>query len=140
VRHVIWISKDKAYWWWTIEPKVIKEDTLDMAIASATGVSSMSAINIPQLLMPGKLSGWKITDLKSLKLLDSEKVDGVDCFKIKGTGNRDSKVILWITKQNYLIRKIMLRFKKDDFVFTTLYKPVINPTLPLHVFESRVRK
>ena len=141
-RHVVWTRGGKAFSWWTVDPKVIEEDSLAMAVAGATGVSSMSAHTVPRLLMPGKVTGWAVTDLVSPRLLGTEPVDGAVCFEIEGHDWRGGTVTMWITKRSYLIRKIQHRHqsKQDHFVDTTVYQPELDINLPASAFESRVEK
>ena len=140
VRHIVWTSGDTAYWWWTIDSKVTKADSLEMALAAATGVSLGSAHNVPQLLMPNELFGLKITDIKKPKLLVSETLDGTDCFKISGTGVMDNNFTLWIAKRDYLIRKTVdkMIYEHTPITFTITYKPKLNVTIPASDFESGV--
>src|SRR5579862_3937104 len=49
---VTWQNKGRVYMWWTVQPEVQTEESLDMSIAGATGISDSSAHNVPRLLIP----------------------------------------------------------------------------------------
>lgn len=139
-RYILWTSEGKAYRWWTIDPRVSEVDSLDMAIAGATGVSSKSAHHVPRLLMPGKITGRALTHLESLKLLSPETINGVDCFRIEGNITIGGINTLWIEKSSYLIRKIVERFKNDPVEHITVYQPELNIEIPAISFDSGVKQ
>ncbi len=100
----------------------------------------MSASTVPRLLMPGKVSGWAVTDMKGAEILGSDSVEGADCFKIEGSSWMGNKVTLWVDKRNYLIRKTFIQFIQHSSTVTTVYRPELDISLPDSAFESRVKK
>lgn len=138
-RMIVWTSKGKVHTWWNVEPKVTTEESLSMAIAGATGVSSGSAHTVPRLLMPNKVSGWPLTELSSPKLVGTESVGGTICYKIESNGARQSTTA-WIAKQSYLITKIVEKPKKLKVVETTVYQAKLNVKIPDSAFKSGIGK
>ena len=100
---------------------VIQAQHFSLAMAGATGISSASAIMIPNLLMPDAIKTrhrnifHSITDAK---LEPSEVINGRSCYKLMGKENmldKDGYVMIWISKDDYLIRKIEVDRKIKDF-------------------------
>jgi len=105
--------------------------TFSLAMAGGTGISSGSAIMIPNLLMPDAIK-TKARNLfhriSDIKLEPSEVINGSPCYKLTGKENvmdKDGYLMIWISKKDYLIRKIETDRKINDFrVRTTfLYTP-----------------
>ena len=51
-RHIIWSKGKDVQTWWDLQPGIQKPESLQLAVAGATGVSSGSAARIPAMLMP----------------------------------------------------------------------------------------
>ena len=128
-RYVIWsdAAPERAKTWWTIRPKV-EEASLPMAVGAAAGVSSLSSLTIPRLLMPRAIQGHSPADLKGLKLVDIENVDGVPCDKVEGTNLRGDVETVWIDKASSLVRKVSgtSKIPGASVEQTTIYRPQIN--------------
>ena len=129
-RYVIWsdAAPDRAKTWWTIQPKV-REDSLARAAGAAAGVSSLSSLTIPRLLMPQTIQGQSPADLKGfLGLVDIENVDGVPCDKVEGTNLRGDVDTVWIDKASSLVRKVSGTSKilKASVEQTTVYRPQVD--------------
>lgn len=137
--YIMWTSNDQVYTWWTVEPKVKKEESISLAIAGATGISSGSAHTVPRLLLPNKVSGWVLTNLQNPSLMLTETVDSRVCYKID-SHDRGRMVSVWIDKQNHLIRKIVETTPDIDVISTTIYKPKLNKDIPVKAFESGLPK
>ena len=60
-RYIIWSSGKDVKTWWGIKPGIKMSDSLELALAGATGVSGGSAHTIPAMLLPDKVSGLKLT-------------------------------------------------------------------------------
>ncbi len=110
--------------------KVSTPPSLDIALARATGVSSMAAHNIPALLMPRIVSGRKLTDDTDARLLPEAPCDGRTCFRIQESHSRSGVTeTLWIDRRSFLILRIDSHLTLRNSVasdFSTLYHPVIN--------------
>ncbi len=128
-RYVIWsdAAPDRAKTWWTIQPN-IKEDSLAMAVGAAAGVSSLSSLTIPRLLMPRAIQGHSPADLKGLKLVGIEIVDGVPCDKVEGTNLRGDVDTVWIDKASSLVRKVSgtSKIPGASVEQTTVYRPQVD--------------
>lgn len=89
------------------EPETMEEESLELAIAGATGVSSGSARTIPRLLMP-EIGGWSLSQLQSPTVVGVETIDGVPCHRVRGQHPRLEQIDVWIGVQDHLVRKVAL--------------------------------
>jgi Predicted periplasmic protein (DUF2092) len=86
-----------------------KDDSLELAVARATGVSGGSAHTIATLLM---LKIWttpfgvSLPNLASPKLIGIETVEGAECYHIAGTAAWGGQYDLWIGTNDHLLRKL----------------------------------
>lgn len=138
-RYIIWTDGTVVRTWWDVRPGVEEKDSLFMALAGATGVSGGSAHAVPSLLMPANASGALITNLLEPRLLESNKLAGIDCFRVEGEqtyGDHDTTVI-WIDRETYLIRRIDTSHIFPDFKTetTTTYYPAVNGTVGKDALE-----
>ena len=137
---VVWMNRGPVRVWWTVEPKIKTEQSLDMAIAGATGVSAGSAHNVPRLLMPDKVSGWSWSQLTSPVVVGADIVDQVKCDRITGTAYKDSQMTIWIGQADHLIRKLVqtatIDSQTDTFTTTTTYHPRPNAKLTARNFQQ----
>ncbi len=112
--------------------------TLDRAIAAATGVSSESAITVPGMLLPKKIT-WRraIRFNKPIRIQD-EKLGDRDCFRILDRFGRGI-VTYWIDKESFLLRKIFKETAFDDFQVksTTIYVPELNSDVDPKLLEFK---
>lgn len=134
---VLWsdASPDRAKTWWTIQPKV-KETTLPMAVGAAAGISSRSSLTIPRLLMPEAIAGQSLTDLKGLKSVGEDIVDGALCDRIEGTNPGGDVETVWIDRASSLVRKVSGTFKIPGASVeqTTTYRPEIGVEIAPNAF------
>jgi outer membrane lipoprotein-sorting protein len=83
--------------------KIADDDT---AIASATGISGGVAFTVPSLFL--SIFEKQPTHLSRLidpKLLSSEKIEGDDCYVLRGSSDVSKEETFWISKANFLIRQ-----------------------------------
>lgn len=113
--------------YWDVLGGIKKEESLRMAIASATGVSSGSAYNVPTLLLNAEFKAGSIVNSKDLKRIEDDKLDGVDCYRIESTTPQGLR-IFWIEQKTFLLRvvegrSVFANFRVEE---TTRYKPVVD--------------
>jgi outer membrane lipoprotein-sorting protein len=130
-RYIVWRKGKEVQTWWDITPGVEKPESLDLALAGATGVSGGSARTVPTLLLPKEVRGGRLTDLTEAKRADDAKIGKVDCLRIEGKYG-GHPMTLWIDKKTFLVRRIDSKKKFDDFSTeqTTTYDPVIDGEIP----------
>jgi outer membrane lipoprotein-sorting protein len=135
-RFIIWSKGKEIRTWWDVTPGVESPESLDLALAAATGVSSSSAHTIPQLLLPHKVSGRSIKDIEGAKRGEDGKLEKVDCFRIDGKFG-DHPVTLWIEKTSFLVRRIDEQVNFDNFRTeqTTTYDPTIDKEIADNLLE-----
>jgi hypothetical protein len=125
--YIIWADGEVVKTWWSIKPGVENPPNLAMALAAATGVSSMSSFTVPTLLMPETNMGNPLKSFSALKLQEQE-IDGRQAYKIEGTDGRKFPVTFWLDKETLLIVKTFRKVRFPDFATetTTTYRPKIN--------------
>ena len=135
-RYIVWRKGKEVQTWWDIKPGVQKEESLDLAIAGATGVSGGSAHTIPALLLPHEVSGRPLTDLTESKRIDDGNLEKVGCFRIQAN-YADVPETLWIDKRSFLVRRIDAQEKFANFRTeeTTTYEPVVDGEIPDKALE-----
>ena len=115
-----------------------QDESLSMAVAGATGVSSGSAHTIATLLIPDLWKegsfGSSVAELGSPNVAGMETIDGVDCFRISGT-RRGERTDLWIGRNDYLLRKMEYLLKGNKNV-EQRQSIVVNQDVPLTLFSS----
>jgi outer membrane lipoprotein-sorting protein len=130
-RYLVWRKGKEVQTWWDIKPGIEKPESLDLALAGATGVSGVSAHTVPALLLPNEVGGRRLTDMTGAKRIEDAKLDKVDCFRIEGK-YADSPMTLWIDKKTFLVRRIDSQQKFGNFrtEATTTYDPVTDDEIP----------
>lgn len=126
-RYIVWQDGSDVRTWWDLENQTERVDSLGLALAGATGVSSGSAHTIPSLLMPAEVGGRLITDLQAAKLANKQMLGQHSCLTIKAL-HADDPITIWIDEESFLVRRIDSMTKFDDFTTTdsTVYDPVVD--------------
>jgi outer membrane lipoprotein-sorting protein len=130
-RYIVWRKGKEVQTWWDVKPGVEKPESLNLALAGATGVSALSAHTVPALLLPKEVEGRRLMDMTEAKRVEDAKLDKVDCFCIEGKF-ADSPTTLWIDQKTFLVRRIDAQQKFDGFrtETTTIYDPAIDEEIP----------
>ena len=136
IRYIVWRRGTEVYKWWDFWSVVERRETLNLALAGASGVSGGSAHSVPALLLPNEVGGRRLTDMTAAKRLEDAELDMVDCYRIEGKLG-DSRRTLWIDKKTFLLRRIDTQAEFRDFrtVRTTTYDPVIDEGCPEEMLE-----
>lgn len=144
-KSVVRFDGAKAYTWRKYFLKNATEEpqeSLALAVAGATGVSSGSAHTIATLLIPDLWKespfGSAVSDLGDAKVVGMEQIDGVDCYRVSGM-RRGERMDVWIGRNDYLIRKLeyLLKGNKNVELRESL---VVNQEVPPALFSSAVEK
>jgi hypothetical protein len=155
-RYIIAATGSDVSTWWDIRPGVERAESLSMAIAGATGVSSGSAYEIPTLLMrdlfPPK-TNWSHVEFARL---DDGEIEDSLTFRIERRYRIDPAAqqimrdeatkalgwsppefdhlpdVFWIDQRSFLIRRIdhSFRHRFFDSDSVTTYEPLINEAVP----------
>lgn len=108
----IWSNGTDAFTYW--EPdRYEKEESLSLAVAGATGVSSITVNTVSDLLLPDELGPSALKKLTRVSLLGEDVFEGVHCYRIKATEDNES-IELWIGKNDLLLRKLRRERKQGD--------------------------
>jgi outer membrane lipoprotein-sorting protein len=126
-RYIVWRKGKTVQTWWTLKPGVEKPDSLELALAGATGVSGGSAATVAALLLPNEVSWGSLTGLRAAKRLEDAKLDKADCFRVAGKFGKSPRT-LWIEKKTFLLLRIDSKNKLTNCSTeeTTTYAPVID--------------
>jgi hypothetical protein len=119
--------------WYGITGVLKDEDNLEIALASATGVSDMTAFIVPTLLLPDEFQGHNIfKTLTSLARGEDEIINGKDCYLITGYNNADDLCSIYILKDSYLIKRFTSSHQFDTFDFSRVidFNPEMNISIP----------
>jgi len=132
-RYVIWrTAPGDAQSWWTIRTDSPNQ-SMNMAIASATGVSAASSHHIPRLLMPEEVGGFSFAGDKWVDVTnaDEESVNGRICYKLAGHYplSPTTPLTLWVDKETFLIRKVVSNGA------TVTYSPQLNVPIDQSTFQ-----
>lgn len=104
--YVIWQDGPLIKRWWTIKPQVEVKGNLAEALGTAAGVSSLSSTEIPGLLLPevsvGRLSGA----VAKVALLGSQRVDGIEAYRLLLTMKHGPTFTIWVDAGSYLVVRI----------------------------------
>ena len=114
--HVLWNGKPGTFTHKKLLNQTRKDQSLEHAIRSWTGVSGGSVRNVPCMLI-SVMKEPQFSDLADLKNEGIEAVGKTDCHKVSGT-RRDQPVTLWIGKDDFLLRKLTASTQFGDIVET----------------------
>ncbi len=127
--YIVWRDGTEVLSWADINPGTKTEDSIGMALATATGISDSSSATIPSLLFSDEMGLY--FDVQSPQRMADDEVNGVNCYQIQ-----DNSVInpstIWIDKKTYLILRIKTRYTSPDLSFETVttYAPIANGAIP----------
>ena len=111
-KNVVWSNGKEAFMYW--EPDAYeKKESLDMAVAGATGISRGTVNTISTMMWPDEFGSSILERLVKPSLLGEDVFDGVRCFHIKAIEGGDP-IELWVGKNDFLLRKIRRETKDDD--------------------------
>lgn len=131
--NIIWVTGGEVRTWY-MKPGVEKQPSLDMGIAGASGVSYGLADTIPSLLMPGQISGAKLSAMIDLIRLPDETLDGTACFKLQGKyGFGGLPTTLWLEKATFLIRCVAQQ--AELWKGLKVYRSEVNKDIPAKELE-----
>jgi outer membrane lipoprotein-sorting protein len=141
IAYIVWRKGREVLTWWYVGRGVEKSKSLNLALAGATGVSGGAAHNVPVLLLPKEVSGWRATDMADAKRIEDGKLGEAECFRIEGRYVEGPETY-WIDKKTYLIRRIDERNTFDTFRTeeTITYDPVIDEAVADEQLEFRPPK
>jgi len=101
-----WNDGSQPYFYMSAAGGYAKMSSDEMALASATGVSSGAASTIPSMFLA--VFGHRSDPFSRLidpQIEGSEQVDGDDCYIIGGSSMVSKKETYWISKSAHVIRK-----------------------------------
>jgi hypothetical protein len=89
-------------------------ESLDLAVAGATGVSSGTAHTIASLFF-SEVSGFTLLDLKRLRFRKDRVVDGVSCKAVSGLHPRGGRWTAWFGENDLLLRRqVRVKFRTEE--------------------------
>lgn len=110
--NVIWSDGKRTFGYYSWDnPAVEKYSTVGLGIASATGVSRGSAQTILSLLLKS-VGGFRVIEVSNPWVVGEERFEGENCYIVRGTHPLNFPIDFWISKRDFLIRK--LKEPKDD--------------------------
>jgi outer membrane lipoprotein-sorting protein len=127
--------------YWDIQ-KDLKHDSLNNAVASATGVSNGSAITVPGMLMPNDITWRRAIRFSQPTRIDDDTLDNADCYRVQDLILGAIPTTLWIDKNNFMLRKIYREQTFNDFLIeeTTIYNPNLNGEVSNDLLQFKPHK
>jgi outer membrane lipoprotein-sorting protein len=102
---VVWSAGDGDYLWMGKNFTPRKSESMEMALAGATGISGGAAASIPGTFFKMNWGGQLGLAVKDARRKADEKIDGIDCYVLThGTDGRTN--IMWIGRSDLLIHQI----------------------------------
>jgi len=135
-RHIVWSNGKDVRTWWNTQLGLPKPESLDLALAGATGVFGDPVQTIPALLLPDVVGGRSLISITESRRADDGKLEETECFRVEGRF-ADSPITLWIDKKSYLVRRIDQQRQFGSFRTenTTAYKPKIDEKIDDKLLE-----
>ncbi|WP_068412183.1 RNA polymerase sigma factor [Planctomyces sp. SH-PL62] len=142
-RFVVWsdAAPESSKHWWTLRPKV-QEETLQMALGGASGISGGTSTLIPSLLMPEAVPTYPLRVLKDPRFAGEEVVDESSCRKVEGKNLSGDVETYWIDRSTSLVRKLVtkMQFPGATVETTTTFRPRLDVEIPRERFEFKPPK
>lgn len=92
-------------------------ESLDLAVAGATGISSATAHHIGSLLFV-EISGFTLLDLRRVRFRRNRMVLGVPCISVSGHHPRGGRYTAWFGADDLLLRRLYRsRFNTEELRF-----------------------
>ncbi len=146
----VWNNDFQSYLFMGIagQNKYYKMKSDEMALASATGVSSGVAFNVPmRFLQVENDSRPLFSQLTDPVVLGTQVLNGQDCYVLSGASNVSVDNKFWISKDNFLIVKFYDSHQKPDGYYDEKPEEItdeqiedILKQLGLEVTESNIAK
>jgi outer membrane lipoprotein-sorting protein len=132
---IIWKEGFAVRAWWDLQPGIKSPQSLELALAGATGVSNGSAHTIPALLLPDEVGGKKLTDLRDPELAPDATISGEECYVIKGhflAKDKQVATTIWICKHSHLVLQIEQRMSFETYstIQVTTYESKLDGEIP----------
>jgi outer membrane lipoprotein-sorting protein len=125
-RFIVCLEGKNLQTYWDVDND-LKLESLDRAIAAATGISHGSAITVPAMLLPREIKWRRAIRFSKPKRIEDGIFNKVSCFQIQDQ-IFGSHVTFWIAKETFLLLKIYREKEFGDFQTqeTTTYDPIKN--------------
>lgn len=140
-RWIIFRNGPQIHQWSFLGAKAVTPETFGLLIAAVTGISRGAAHHVPALLMPRDVSGRRLTDrLYAARMLDQLSCAHRSCLRVEARfrpGDDDFGSIIWIDREQLLIRRLDARCRRGTFVINsiTTYDPTRDESIPEQELE-----
>jgi hypothetical protein len=113
--------------YWTLQDD-LKFESLDRAVAAATGVSNGSAVTVPAMLLPEEITWRRGLRFNQPQRIDDQNFEGADCFRLQDLILSTIPATFWIDKKTMLLKKIYREQQFENFRTreTTVYRPILD--------------
>ena len=127
-RYIIYADAAAVRAWWNVDEGVQPMASVDDAIGRAVGPSNGTAHTIPRLLMPEKVRGRSLNDLRGLERLPDAMLGDIACYRLTGTDRYGDFHIIWIGRETFLVHRIDEEHTFPEFATAdrTVYHPELN--------------
>lgn len=119
-------GEDVQFWFFAL-PGIERPESLEMALAGATGVSGTAAYFVPALLMPTEIGGRGLTLMREIRRVDDARHKKNRCYRVEGRLGAGTAMV-WVDIESFLIRRLDyqldLGHTRDESSIT--YEPRVN--------------
>ncbi|MFO7976050.1 MAG: hypothetical protein R6V12_15610 [Candidatus Hydrogenedentota bacterium] len=138
-RYIVYADAAAVRSWWGAQEGIQPMNSLDEAIARAVGASNGASHTIPRLLMPERVRGRSLAELRELDRLSDALLGDVPCYRLAGIDNSGAPYVIWLERATFLVLRIDEQHTFADFTTTdrTVYSPDLNVELPDDVFQLK---
>jgi hypothetical protein len=153
-RHIVGSNGEATRTWEEVPPGSEQSELVASALARVEELSGVSARSVLALLLPGRVRGRRLTELVEVASEGDERLDGVNCYRLRGrfvplpvdpaaeeeqrqlfmrmTGRPPERAMvrprtLWIERETFLLRRVEEHTEFESFQTdrVTTYEPEI---------------
>ena len=141
IKNAVWSDGRQSYIYtgYNKDEEARRTESLGLAIASATGISSASSYHVSTLLM-AEVGGSLRDTLNHLSAQGSEMIEGHDCYVLSRVEPGGDIFAVWIGKEDHLLYKIKTVMHFPEFMTITeeIHRNIVlNGDIPKEVFTFR---
>ncbi len=136
-RYIVYADAAAVRAWWSVHEGVQPMASVDEAIALAVGPSNGTSHTIPRLLMPERVRGRSLAELRGLERLPDAMLGDIACYRLEGTDRYEDTHTIWIERETFLVHRIDEKHSFPDFttVDRTVYRPEVDVELADEEFD-----
>lgn len=127
---IVWLHSP-AIRSWSTHDGYEKPESLDAALAALAGVSGLSSVTVPKLLLVDAGHDSSLTGMTDVERLDDVELGSSRCFCLRGREPMCTTTV-WIDQATHLLLRVVKAIDVDgrQSEVTITYDPVIDEAIP----------